>query len=73
MDVNAKLFLPGVGSRANGCLGFLATTSEPPKKPSCNGRFMSIRYGTQASEEVRRRRKMQLEDDSVWQLTVLVM
>ena len=39
---------PGVGSGANGCLGYLAT-SEPLKKPRCNRRFMSVRYKTQLS------------------------
>ena len=46
--VDAKLFVPGAGSRANGCLGYLAI-SEPFKKPRCDGHFMSIRYETQAS------------------------
>ena len=46
--VDAKLFVPGAGSRANGCLGYLAIY-EPFKKPRCDGHFMSIRYETQAS------------------------
>lgn len=44
-----SFFVPGVGSRANGCLGYLANTSGPFKKARCNGRSMSIRYETQAS------------------------
>ena len=43
-----SFFVPGVGSGANGCLGYLAN-SEPLKKARGNRRFISIRYESQIS------------------------
>ena len=61
-----SFFVPGVGSGADGCLGYLATW-EPLKKPRCKRRFMFVRYKTQVCQEVRWCRDKQFADESFWQ------